>query len=71
MKNLVIQTIQNDLGFNLYAMLFVCYIVITLDNLMKYKRGVLIVVCHCLTLRLSLIEFIFINYQTSELQCNY
>ena len=35
--SLVMQTSQNDLGFSLYAMPFVCYIVATSDKWMKLK----------------------------------
>ena len=38
MKSLVIQTCQNNLGSSLYAMLSVCYIVVTSDNLIKSKK---------------------------------
>jgi len=39
-KNLMMQTIQNDLGFSLCAALSICYIVTTLDNWVKYEREV-------------------------------
>ena len=64
--------LQNDLGFSLYAMLFVCYMVVTSDKRMKFKIEVstnwYVAVKHQ---RLSSIRIIFIDYQTSELQCNY
>jgi len=53
-------------------MLFVCCMVVTSDKRMKFKIEVstnwYVAVKHQ---RLSSIRIIFINYQTSELQCNY
>ena len=37
-KSLIIQTCQNKLGFSLYAMLSVCYIVTTSDNWMESEK---------------------------------
>ena len=54
----------NDLGFSLCAMLFVCHMVTTSDEKMKSEIEVS-------TDWYVTIEYIFMNYQTSELQCNY
>ena len=40
--NSVIQTFQNNLGFSLYAMLYICYIVITSEDRIKFKEDVTI-----------------------------
>ena len=62
----------NDLGFSSCAALSVCHMVATSDDRKKSEMGVsadwYIAVEHW---RLSLIRVIFVNYQTSELQCNY
>jgi len=62
----------NNLGFSFYATLFIYYIVTTLDEKKKSKMGVstdwYVTIEHQ---RLSSIIFIFVNYQTSELQYNY
>ena len=58
--------------FSLYAVPFVCYVVTIPNRRKKSKIEVstdwYITVKHW---RLSLIEVIFVDYQTSELQCNY
>ena len=54
----------NDLGFSLCAMLFVCHMVTTSDEKMKSEIEVS-------TDWYVTIEYIFMNYQTSELQYNY
>ena len=62
----------NDFGFSLYAMLSVCHIVITSDEGKKSKIGVstdwYVAIEHQ---KLSSIRVIFVDYQTSKLQCNY
>ena len=62
----------NDLGFSLCTMLSVYYIVTISDEKKKSKTEVstdwYITAEHQ---GLSSIEVIFVNYQTSELQCNY
>ena len=40
--NSVMQTFQNNLGFSLYAMLHVCYMVITSEDRIKSKEDVTI-----------------------------
>ena len=56
----------------LYAVLFVCHIVTTSDDRKKSEMGMspdwYVTVEHW---RSSLIRIIFIDYLTSELQCNY
>ena len=62
----------NDLGFSLCAALSVCCIVATSDDGKKSKMGVS--TDWCVTIehqRSSSIKVILVNYQTSELQCNY
>ena len=62
----------NNLGFSLYAALPVCYMVTTSDDGMKSEIGVSANWCVAVEhWRLSSIRIIFINYQTSKLQCNY
>ena len=62
----------NDLGFSLYAILSVCCVVTTSDDRKKSEMEVsadwYVAVEHW---RSSSIRVIFINYQTSKLQCNY
>ena len=62
----------NNLSSSLYAVLFVYCVVITLDEQIKSKIEVCanwyIAVNHQ---RLSSIRIIFVDYQTSKLQCNY
>ena len=62
----------NNLGFSLCAIPSVCYIVTTSDKRKKSKIEVstdwYVTVEHW---RLSSIRTIFIDYQTSKLQCNY
>jgi len=53
-------------------MLSVCHMVATLDDREKFKMGVS--ADWCVTIehqRLSSIKVIFVDYQTSKLQCNY
>ena len=62
----------NDLGFSLCAMLSVYCMVVTSDDREKSKMEVS--ADWCVTVeyqRLSSIRVIFVNYQTSKLQCNY
>ena len=64
--------LQNDLDFSLCVMPFICHMVTTSDDWMKSKMEVS--ADQHITVeyqRLSLIEIIFINYQTSKLQSNY
>ena len=62
----------NDLGFSLYTVPSVCHIVATLDFGKKSKMGVSAEWCVAIEYqRSSSIRVIFVNYQTSELQCNY
>jgi len=57
---------------SLYAILSVCHIVATSDGRKKAEMGVSANWCVAVEYqRLSSIRIIFINYQTSELQCNY
>ena len=62
----------NDLSFSLCAAPSVCYVAVTSDGGKKSEMGVsadwYIAVEHQ---RLSSIRVIFIDYQTSKLQCNY
>jgi len=62
----------NDLSFSLCAAPSVCCVVATSDDGKKSKMGVS--ADWCITIkhqRLNSIRVIFVNYQTSELQCNY
>ena len=62
----------NDLGFSLCAALYVCHVVTTSNNRKKSKMEVS--ANWCITIehqRSSSIRVIFIDYHTSELQCNY
>ena len=62
----------NGLGFSLYTVLSVCYVITTSDDVKKSKMGVS--ADWCVTVEhwgSSSIRVIFINYQTSKLQCNY
>ena len=57
---------------SLCAILSVCHIVATSDGRKKAEMGVSADWCVAVEYqRLSSIRIIFINYQTSELQCNY
>ena len=64
--------LQNDLGFNLYAVPSICCMVAILEERRKSKMEVstnqYVAIEHQ---KLSLIRVIFIDYQTSRLQCNY
>jgi len=64
--------LKNNLGFSLYTVLSDCYIVTTLDERkkseMKVSTNWCVAVVHQ---RLSSIRIIFVDYQTSKLQCNY
>ena len=65
-------SLQNNLGFSLCTTLSVCCIVITLDKRKKSEMKVSTDWCIAIEYqKSSLIRVIFINYQTSELQCNY
>ena len=62
----------NNLGFSLYAALFVCHIVTTLDD--REKSEMRVSADWCVTVeywKLSSIRVIFVDYQTSKLQCNH
>jgi len=64
--------LQNNLGFSLYAMPSVYHVVTTLDK--RNKSKISVSTDRYVTIkywRLSSIRVIFVNYQTSELQCNY
>jgi len=62
----------NDLGFSLYAVPSVCCVVATSDDGKKSEMGVSANWCVAIEYwRLSSIRVIFVDYQTSELQCNY
>ena len=62
----------NNLGFSLCAAPSVCYMVITSDDRKKSEMGVSANWCVAVEHQgSSSIRIIFINYQTSELQCNY
>ena len=62
----------NDLGFSLCAALSVCHMVITSDDRKKSEMEVSADWCVAVEYqRSSSIRVIFINYQTSKLQCNY
>ena len=62
----------NDLGFSLCAVLFVCYMVATSDDRKKFKIEVSADWCVAVEhQRLSSIRVIFVDHQTSKLQCNY
>jgi len=62
----------NNLGFSLYTVPSVCYMIVTLDKWIKSEIGVsadwYITIEYW---RSSLIRIIFVNYQTSKLQYNY
>ena len=62
----------NNLGFSLYAVPSIYCMVTTSDKRKKFKMEVstdwCVIVEHQ---RSSSIKIIFINYQTSKLQCNY
>jgi len=62
----------NDLGFSLCAAPSVCCMVITSDDGKKSEMGMS--ADWCVTVehqRSSSIRIIFVDYQTSKLQCNY
>ena len=62
----------NDLGFSLCAVPSVCYVVTTSDK--RKKSEIEVSTDWCITVehqRSSSIRIIFVDYQTSELQCNY
>jgi len=62
----------NDLGFSLCTALFVYHMVITLDDRKKSEMGVSADWCVAVEhWRSSSIRVIFVDYQTSESQCNY
>ncbi len=62
----------NNLGFSLYAALSVYCVVTTSDDEKKSEIGVSADWCVAIEYQqLSSIRVIFVNYQTSELQCNY
>ena len=62
----------NDLGFSLCAALSMCCIVTTSDDGKKSEIGVSADWCVAIKhWRSSSIRVIFVDYQTSELQCNY
>ena len=62
----------NNLGFSLCAVPSVCHMVATLDDRKKSKMRVSADWCVAIEhQRSSSIRVIFVNYQTSELQCNY
>jgi len=61
----------NDLGFSLCAILFIYYIVTTLDEWMKSKMGVSADWYITIEYWRSSSIGIFINYQASKLQYNY
>ena len=64
--------LQNDLGFSLCAMLSVYHVVVTSNKKNKPEIGVSTDGCVAVEYwRLSSIRIIFINYQTSKLECNY
>ena len=64
--------LQNDLSFSLCAVLSVCYVVATSNELIKSEIGVSADWCIAIKhQRLSSIRIIFIDYQTSKLQYNY
>jgi len=62
----------NDLGFSLYATPPVCHMITTSDRRKKFRLEVstdwYVTIEHW---RSSSIEVIFVDYQTSKLQCNY
>ena len=62
----------NNLGFSLYTALSICYMVATSDS--RKKSEMRVSADWCITVkhwRSSSIRIIFVDYQTSELQCNY
>jgi len=62
----------NNLGFSLYVVPSVCHMVATSDDRKKSKMEVSADWCVAVEYwRLSSIRVIFVDYQTSELQCNY
>ena len=67
-----VQTLWNDLGFSLCTTLSVCHMVATSDRKKEFKIEVS--ADWCVTVehwKLSSIRVIFVDYQTSKLQCNY
>ena len=62
----------NDLGFSLCAAPSVCHMVATSDGRKKSKVKVSADWCVAIEHQISSsIRVIFVDYQTSELQCNY
>ena len=62
----------NNLSFSLYAVLSIYCIVAISDGRKKSKMEVSTIWCIVVKHQgLSSIELIFIDYQTSKLQCNY
>jgi len=62
----------NDLGFSLCAVLSVYHMVVTSDDREKSEMEVSADWCVAIEhQRLSSIRVIFVDYQTSKLQCNY
>jgi len=62
----------NNLGFSLCAVPSVCCMVATSDDRKKSKIGVSADWCLAVEYqKLSSIRVIFVDYQTSKLQCNY
>jgi len=62
----------NNLGFSLYTVPSVCHMVVTSDRRKKSKIEISTDWCVIIEYwRLGSIRVIFINYQTSKLQCNY
>ena len=70
--NSEIVNLQNNLGFSLCTILFICCVIATSDRRKKSEMEVsadwYVAVEHW---RLSSIRIIFVDYQTKELQCNY
>ena len=70
--NLEISRLGNDLGFSLCAAPSICYMVATSDD--KKKSEMEVSTDWCVAIEhwgSSSIRVIFVNYQTSKLQCNY
>jgi len=64
----------NNLGFSLYAAPSNYYVIANLDERKKSEMGVSTDWCVAVKVkhwRLSSIRVIFVDYQTSKLQCNY
>ena len=70
--NSEISRLWNDLGFSLCAAPSICRVVATSDN--KKKSEMEVSANWCVAVEhwgSSSIRVIFVNYQTSKLQCNY